>query len=292
MGFGHLQRFGHAVTFSPGRRRSLFERLVRKLVGFDAIHGLINRRAIGQADVVLTHTEEEYLAAALAARLFRLNKPIIVGNTLWLFHQWPRLPFWRRWLARRLIERVDLLTCNALPNVAAAAALGLAPVRYVPYGISLDSFAPVEPTLRAGDMIAAIGNDQARDWKAVREVALQNPDLRLRVASRFAHSNLAGLPHVEIRPTHGVAETNAVYDAARMTLVCVKDNRHASGITVLLEAVARGAPVVCADQGGLGDYFSGDELWFYGPGRDHATAAQAARAATRAAPAKAAGDGA
>ena len=51
-----------------------------------------------------------------------------------------------------------------------------------------------------------------------------------------------------------------------MVLVILKENRHASGITVILEAVASGVPVVATDVGGLRDYFSDTEVCYVPPG--------------------------
>ena len=52
------------------------------------------------------------------------------------------------------------------------------------------------------------------------------------------------------------------YDWADIVVVTIKNNRHASGITVLQEATIRGLPVICTDTGGLRAYFSENEICF------------------------------
>ena len=277
-GFAHAEKFGHTVSFSPGRATGLFERAVRRIVGFELCHAWVNRKSLVSADVILTHTEREYLAAAFVLRLFSARRPILQGNTLWLFDEWKKSPFWRRGLTRFFLRRIDVLTCNATPNVERGRSLGFFPVRYIPYGISTDSFPVAEPRTRSGNLIASIGNDRSRNWRDVQVVATKCPDIRIRVASPSALSVFDGVANIEVRAADGVSEVVEILDRARLSLVCVSENCHASGITVVLEAVARGTPVVCAAEGGLAAYFDDDELWFYGEAREHKTAVEAVSA--------------
>lgn len=275
-GFAHAEKFGHSVRFSHGRVRNIPERVLRRIFSFDLWHGLVNRQNMLEADYVISHTEQEYLGAAFALRLSRgKRKPVLQGNTLWLFHEFRNLFWLRRLFVRWLLGRVDLLTCNASPNVEMGAGLGYASVRYVPYGISVESFPITEPTARTGNLVASIGTDRSRDWLAVAEVARQRSDLKFRAATGVNVAELNGLTNVEVRPTRGVAETNELYDQARAVLICLTPNSHASGITVILEAVARGVPVVCTCEGGLSAYFGADELWYYGQNCTHKTALEA-----------------
>jgi glycosyltransferase involved in cell wall biosynthesis len=54
----------------------------------------------------------------------------------------------------------------------------------------------------------------------------------------------------------------SAYDWADIVVVALKQNLHASGITVLQEATALGLPVICSDLGGLRAYFSDKEIYF------------------------------
>jgi glycosyltransferase involved in cell wall biosynthesis len=277
-GFGHVARFGHDVTFTRGRALGLSERIVRKVLGCNFWHAWVNRTELAAADAILTHTERDYLAAAAVLRLIGARGPVLQGNVLWLFFEFSKRPVWQRLFARWAWARVDLHTCNATPNAAAGRALGIGDVSYVPYGISVESFPVTPPVERSGDLIASIGTDRARDWEAVVEIAIAMPQMRFRVASQNPAVDLAGLSNVEVRPTNGVTETNALYGQASLVVLPLLPNFHASGITVLLEAVARGVPVVCGRQGGLDDYFTAEEVWYYGDDCQFKTLIEATRA--------------
>jgi glycosyltransferase involved in cell wall biosynthesis len=264
-GFSKAANRGYQVKFSAGKSRSLLERLVRRLTGFDLIHAWRERRNMAKADIILTHTENEYLAAAFVLRLCNIKPPRLQGNTLWMFNEWSQLDMFRKAIVRYCFPRVDVLTCNAVPNVAGGKTIITKPVVYVPYGISTESFPLIEPVLRLTGPILAVGNDKSRDWGAIELAAKANPKMPVRIASSVAPKTLSALNNVALAATHGVTETRDLYDDARMVVVPVYENWHASGITVILEAVARAAPVVAADEGGLREYFSGKEILLYGP---------------------------
>ena len=45
-------------------------------------------------------------------------------------------------------------------------------------------------------------------------------------------------------------------------IMSLKPNLHGSGITVILESIILGVPVVCTDSGGLRAYFSSSEIYY------------------------------
>lgn len=71
-----------------------------------------------------------------------------------------------------------------------------------------------------------------------------------------------GAANVEIRVARTQSELSRSF--AEATLVCVplRSNLHASGVTVIQEAVLAGVPVVATDTGGLDAYFARDEVRF------------------------------
>jgi glycosyltransferase involved in cell wall biosynthesis len=71
-----------------------------------------------------------------------------------------------------------------------------------------------------------------------------------------------------VRIAPAASNADLVRRYAEATLVCVplKRNGHASGITVIQEAVLAGVPVVASDTGGLTSYFSGSEVRYVPPG--------------------------
>ena len=64
----------------------------------------------------------------------------------------------------------------------------------------------------------------------------------------------------------------AKYAWADVVVVPLVPNLHASGLTVVLEAVAAGKPVVVSDVGGLRHYFGPDAVHFVPPGDAQALA--------------------
>lgn len=170
---------------------------------------------------------------------------------------------------------LDVRTWLANLNVAEAARIGLNDVVCVEFGISTESFAITPPRLRTDGPIAAIGGDKHCDWDTVAIAARAFPQCTFRVATIRSVPQLDGLTNTEIGRCNTIAEMNALYDGAHMVIIGLKPNTHASGLTVMLEAVARGVPVVCADEGGLGDYFGDDAVFFFGPDRAFQTVEQA-----------------
>ena len=57
-------------------------------------------------------------------------------------------------------------------------------------------------------------------------------------------------------------ELYALFEAADIVIVPLNSNLHASGITVIEEAVIKGKPVIVTDTGGLGAYFTDDDVWY------------------------------
>ncbi|CAN5310168.1 glycosyltransferase [soil metagenome] len=252
--------FEFACRPVPQRLQRL-ARLARRVAGFDLVRALVNVRELRQAEAVYCHTEVEYLAVA-AALLFRRRRPLVVGQTIWLFHQFDAMNPLRRTVIRRLLSRVDLLVSNARPNFSLGQRISpRGRHRYVPFGVSriFGSRArqPGQPD------ILSVGNDVARDWPLFRQTMAAYPDREIRAASKVPMQ--VGERQVS-RVTADVGELLDLYSTARVLVVAVKDNSHASGITTLLEAVAAGTPAVATRAGGLDDYFDDSEVLFVAPG--------------------------
>ncbi len=63
-----------------------------------------------------------------------------------------------------------------------------------------------------------------------------------------------------------------MFDWADLVVVPLKPNLHASGITVIEEAVILGLPVICSHAGGLEAYFSAEEVFYVEGGGSRAIA--------------------
>ena len=69
-----------------------------------------------------------------------------------------------------------------------------------------------------------------------------------------------GASNIEIGRARSQDELLAAFREATLVCVPLLPNLHASGITVIQEAVLAGAPVVATDTGGLDAYFARDEI--------------------------------
>lgn len=267
-------------VFRPASRSE--PRLVRRVgralearLGFDLVWAIVNLRALRAADAVYCHTEREYLAAAAVLAPWR-RRPLLIGQTIWLFDTWSSQKKWKRALLQRLLHRVDLLVANAGPNLEHAQRLAQTSHHaYLPFGVS-HGFDGV--TRDVGELdILSVGNDRARDWETFAAAFEKLPGLEIRVASKA--SVLVG-GHDVSRPTDTLAELRALYAEATLLVVSVKENSYASGITALLEAVACRTPVITTRAGGLDKYFDESEVLFVAPGSpdDLARAVQSALA--------------
>lgn len=241
-------------------------RRLRRVFGFNLVHAFINRRHLRAADYIYCHTEVEYLAAA--AVLLWHPKPVLVGQTIWLFRRFDELSGPKRWITRRLLRRVDIFVANATTNHMLG--MRIAPKadhRYVPFGISR-AFA-VERGKPTGPDVLGVGNDIARDWTVFGEALARFPEIEVRVASKAAVR--VGEMNVS-KTTDSTVELIELYRTAQIVVVTVTENAHASGITTLLEAVGASTPAIVTRTGGLDDYFDDHEVTFIPPGSANALA--------------------
>ncbi len=266
-GYKRAEAMGCRIAFSRSEPESLpgktLRLAIRVLTGFDYLHARRQRRELTDADVIWTHTESQFLAVA-AVLGTRGRAPVVLGQSVWLFDRWPRLTPLHRWLYRRLIGRVDLLTTHSPANLSVARALF--PGRraeFVPFGIPAERMTAPRRRSAAPAHVLALGNDQHRDWTTLVEAVRGQDDIQLTILSGTVSARLTrGLDNVRV----GRATTNAALQAAfaKATLVCVplRPNMHASGITVVQEAVLSGVPVVVSRTGGLEAYFTDEHVTY------------------------------
>jgi len=118
-----------------------------------------------------------------------------------------------------------------------------------------------------------------RDWETLLRAVEGNNNVELRIAtdpsSRWNHSlkRLAYNPNqITIEPLRSLERIHDAYEWADIVVVPLTPNRHNSGITVILEAVTAGKPVIAANAGGLKGYFGDDEIRYVPPGNVEALA--------------------
>ncbi|SAK51962.1 glycosyltransferase group 1 protein [Caballeronia hypogeia] len=277
-GYHHAESSEFALSYSRDKAESrpmrLMRRALKTALGFDFIHTWRNRDALLSCDAVWTHTEQEYLSAALLLLLKgrTRNKPLLLAQSIWLLDKWPEYGALRRWAYRKLIARADILTTHSSVNAALVREYFGRDATQVFYGLNTRDFALREPrawTPHAPLRVGAIGNDRDRDWTTLASAFRDDERYHVRIATRRCVSPSLRASNVEIAPAIGLNAARKLYDWADVIVVPLRANTHASGLTVLLESVALGKPVIVTDVGGLRDYFGTGHV-SYVPAHDRA----------------------
>jgi glycosyltransferase involved in cell wall biosynthesis len=270
-GYHRANEMGCTVAFSTHNETHAGKAVrlaVRALVGFDLLHAWANRHAIRHADVVWAHSESHGLGvAAVLWPLSHRKRPALILQNVWLIDRWSRYPAAHRALFKRLLRRADVLTFLSTINRDIAATL-FAGVRceFVHYGIrSDDKYPPRVPDGHRPLSILAIGNDEHRDWATTIDATERLPDAHVTVVSRNCPKSLATKAHVNLRKVEHNRELEAIFAASDILLLALKPNKHASGVTVLEEAIVHGLPVVASDTGGLKEYFDDTMVHYVAP---------------------------
>lgn len=271
-GLGWCVDYGFDVQYStatiPHGARGTIQRAIRTLVGADLVHGWANRQAIRDADLILTHMEREWIATAFVLKKKRPDGPKLIANTIWLPGEWTQRNVLWRWAVTRARPKVDYFTFNARPALDAFAKLfgDGSRLRYVSFGTSWESFTPATIAPDPDRFVLVAGDDRYRDWSLLESVASRMPDVPFLVASKSTPPSLAQLPNVEIQVASGPREMQRLYERSAVGFIPLKQNLHASGITVALETARVGRPIVIANTGGIADYFGPDEVAYFDVG--------------------------
>ncbi|MET0811930.1 MAG: glycosyltransferase [Microbacterium sp.] len=249
------------VQWAQSQRESALVTRIRRRIaaklGYDLVHAWRNRRLIREADIVWTHTEREHLAvAALPLR----RRPAVIAQSVWLWDEWPEYSERRRRRVARLLRRHSAeITLSPVNAALSAASVPGRRVAFVPFGtrtaVGPDDSPAADDTDRP--TVFAPGNDVHRDWALLCAVAEKLPQVAFRVATRRAAA--LGLPwpsNVDARPST-VAELRELYAASSAVAVPLRANAHASGITVCIEALDAGKPLVVSRVGGIEAYVEG-----------------------------------
>lgn len=277
-GYGRAEAMGCSITFSKSVSEPALMRLkrvgLRAALGYDLIHAWRQRDAMMASDVVWTHTESQFLAVSNVIG-HKPDRPKILGQAVWLFDQWGSLSRPRRTLFTTLMRSVDVLTTHSHLN--AELARRIFPnkwVEVVPFGIPSENASL--PYVRETDQVKvlAVGNDRHRDWLTLVNAVKIIGKVNLQIFSATAPRSLGmGVSNINIRPAKSNSELTRAYDCATVAVVPLQRNLHASGMTVVQEAILAGIPVIVSDTGGLRSYFGEDEVVFVPVGDAAAMAA-------------------
>jgi glycosyltransferase involved in cell wall biosynthesis len=276
-GYHHAQSDAFALTYSQDAREGKAMRLVRRALkaalGFDFIHTWRNRAEMLRSDVIWTHTEQEWLSAALMLLLSGRKagadaSPLLLAQSVWLLDKWPSYGILRSWLYRKLMTRADQLTTLASENAELCQRYFNRDAKPLLYGLNTQDFpvkAPTSWTPHTPIRIAAIGNDRDRDWETLVKAFGHDPRYTVKLATRRRIPASLRAPNVEIALFSGIKKQHELYDWADVIVVPLRPNTHASGITVMLEAAAVGKPMVVSNVGALQDYFPASEASYIPP---------------------------
>ncbi|WP_250510791.1 glycosyltransferase [Caballeronia sp. GACF4] len=280
-GYHHAESPEFVLSYSrdaaEGKPMRILRRALKAIVGFDFIHTWRNRDDILSSDVVWTHTEHEHLSVALLLLLKGRRKqspgsPLLLAQSIWLLDKWAGYGALRRWVYRKLIDRADILTTHSSVNAALVREYFDREATQVFYGLNMQDFTVQEPrewTPHAPVRIGAIGNDRDRDWPTLAAAFRNDARYEVRIATRRRVPAALRASNVHVAPAIGLKAAREVYDWADVIVVPLRANTHASGLTVLLEAIALGKPVIVTDVGGLRDYFGAGHV-AYVPAHDSA----------------------
>ncbi|MDV3125579.1 glycosyltransferase family 4 protein [Mycobacterium sp. 21AC1] len=259
-GLHRLGDHGIEVDFaetSLGRAAERVAASVRyRTSGLELVEGLAEWRRRGESDAVLAYDERTGVPAALLPA--RGQGPVVLGVG-WLTQR-ASAPRVHAALAGRALARAGAVFAQcgaALPTLHREWGVPQSRLNFVPVGIDTD-FYRVQPWAHEDPtrFVASAGEDRYRDHgllvAAVSQLHAKRPDVRLELAT--------GLP-VDLPDDVGTlyrgrldGKMRELYRRSSVVAIALKPTISGSGLTVALEAMSSGRPVVMTDNPGVSDY--------------------------------------
>lgn len=184
------------------------------------------------------------------------------------------------WLGRRraMLRRMDGLWVLSSAQVAPLRDFlgeGGPEVRHVLFGVDTEFFR--EAPIPSAPLIVSVGGDRDRDastlFRAIDEIRRRRPDVEAIIQTT---SQAEPPPGVTVVPYLSHAELRELYKRASICLIATRHNTHVSGMTVGLESMATGRPLVITETPGMSDYFGDTDGARMVPSSDaHALASEA-----------------
>lgn len=273
---GHRVRFASART-SDGARGRAQERIARSVRhrtgGYEFVERMLGAGAHG-GDAILAYDERTGVPALLTGRT-----PVAAGVG-WLTTRAAAGRIHGDLAARALPRAAAVWSqCSAvLPVLAEQWDLAPSRLHFIPLGIDTDFYVeqplPAEPGL-----VVSAGEDRFRDHAtlvgAMHQVRAAHPGSHLELASGLPFEAPDGLVTVHTERLDG--RIRDLYARACVVAVALHPTVTGSGLTVVLEAMASGRPIVVTDNPGISDYVEHGVTGLLVPPGDPAAAAAAIR---------------
>jgi len=167
------------------------------------------------------------------------------------------------WLAERrsMLRRMDgvwvLSSAQVAPLQRFVGEDGPA-VHHVVFGVDADFFHAAPPP--EAPLVVSVGGDRDRDaatlFRALAQVHARRPDAEIVIQTTSQDEPPAG---VTVVPHLSHAELRRLYQRASVCVIATRANTHVSGMTVGLESMATGRPLIITETPGMADYFGGTE---------------------------------
>ena len=248
------------VTFGETEFGRVSERVARSVrhwaSGMEMLEGLVESRARERrnTDVVLAYDERTGIPASLLRT--RWHAPVLHG-VMWLTSRAaaPRILAASAGRALPRAAAMWVLYPSMLPLVGQEWGIPDSRLHLVPFGIDTD-FYSVQPEPDAADVIASAGEDRDRDHpllvSAVSSLRTRHPNIQLELATGLPVDLPEGLGNLYRGRLYG--RMRDLYRKASVVAIAVKPTIRTSGLTVALEAMSSGRPVVMTGNPGIPHY--------------------------------------
>ncbi|MGH3013173.1 MAG: glycosyltransferase family 4 protein [Gaiellaceae bacterium] len=264
-GLNNLADLGFELDVRPASRSSLARhrnRVARKLGGgFDLGESLGSLWARRACDLSVCWDERTGVPAALRSRL--PGEPPVAMGAIWITEEDAGVGASSRALARSALQRAEAVwTLGPAQLEPLARDWGVPPERLHLLDFAIDSeFWHAGGSAPLAGLVAGGGNDRHRDHpllvEAIRRVKERRPEAALELVTSHDVEVPAGLGRRHRYLSH--VEMRELYGRAAIVAVALRPNLHISGISVFLEGMACGRPVVVSETPGVERYIKHGE---------------------------------